>query len=94
MRNYSRLKMPVRAATAGRRLADLAVHGWSLGAVALRHVVLRRFLVNPDWAGQSRRKTPAQASVTLRKGNPVYIGIGTIVLIVIIVLVILMLRRR
>jgi hypothetical protein len=32
----------------------------------------RRFLVNPDWAGQSHPKTPARAGVTLRKEGNVY----------------------
>jgi hypothetical protein len=36
------------------------------------------------------RSTPGAA----RKGKPMYIGIGTVVLIIIIVLVVLMLRRR
>jgi ABC-type Fe3+ transport system permease subunit len=53
----------------------------------------RRLLVNPDWAGQShRRRAHEQASP--KRGNTMYIGIGTVVLIVIIVLVVLMLRRR
>jgi hypothetical protein len=36
--------------------------------------------------------TPAP-SAEARRGNPMYIGIGTVVVIVIIVLIVLMLRR-
>jgi hypothetical protein len=47
----------------------------------------------PPPSGWHRIQDPALRAARART-NPMYIGIGTVVLIVIIVLVILMLRRR
>jgi hypothetical protein len=47
----------------------------------------------PPSSGWHRIQDPAAVGGARERNNPMYIGIGTIVLIVIIVLVVLMLRR-
>jgi hypothetical protein len=50
-------------------------------------------LCRPAWVVASKLNTPAIAGVLLKRGKPVYIGIGTVVVIVIIVVIVLALRR-